>query len=317
MFRTMRFRTMRARATVAAATCAVVATGCVATGCGAKRDTQTVQARAATRSATTATVVRRPAAPRAGLRIGVVGPLAIRVPGAVLERGRLTEVAGDALVTLSAERVDLATAAAAADAHPTTHFALVGASASEQKRPNLLGLVLDERQAAQLGGVVAGLVAAEQGGQEARVAWVGPQERALAAAFAHGAQGVRPGTVVLRAWSRDDPAACKEAALGAIGRGAVAVMAHRGSCAAAATEGAHQQNLVALRISDFELPDVAAEIVVRDAVAGVYRGGEDVVFDASSGAIGVRHLDARVSADLAVRARSAAQELANGLRPTG
>jgi hypothetical protein len=57
--------------------------------------------------------------------------------------------------------------------------------------------------------------------------------------------------------------------------------------------------------------------VVTDAVAGVYRGGEDIVFGASSGAIGVRHLDPRVSADIAVRARTAAQQLAGGLRPSG
>ena len=81
---------------------------------------------------------------------------------------------------------------------------------------------------------------------------------ALAAAFARGAHDVAPGTIVLRAWSRDGPAACKEAALGAIGRGAVVVMAHGGLCAAAAIAGAHQQNVVGLRLSDFELPDVAA-----------------------------------------------------------
>jgi hypothetical protein len=275
--------------------------GVGAAGCGAAHDTPTV--RVTTRTATHA------AAPRIGLRVGVVGALRVRVPGAVVERGALENVAGDALVVLASDRVGLAAAAAAADAHPTTHFALVGASAKEQRRPNLLGLVLDERQAAQLGGVVAGLLAAEQGGREARVAWVGPEERPLAAAFARGAQDVRPGTTVLRAWSRDDPAACKEAALGAIARGAVAVMAHGGTCATAAVEGAHQQNLVGLRLADFEFRDVAAETVVRDAVAGVYRGGEDIVFDASTGAIGVRHLDPRVPPELAVRARTAAQQL--------
>ena len=291
---------MRAALIALALLCAVTASGCA----GA-RQTTTVRVKAA-----------KPPA-RAGLRIGVVGPLDVSVHGAIAERGRMDQVAGDALVLVSALTADAATVAAAADAHPTSHFALVGASIKGVHRPNLLGLVLDERQAARLGGVVAGLVAGEQGGQEARVAWVGPEERALAAAFARGAQNILPGTTVLRAWSRDNPAACKEAALGAIDRGAVAVMAHRGTCADAAIAGAHQQNRVGLRIADFEFPDVPAGVVVGDAVSGVYRGGEDLVFGAASGAIGVRHLDPRVSPDLAVRARTAAQQLASGLRASG
>jgi len=292
---------MRAALIALGLLCAVTASGC-----GGARQTTTVRVKAA-----------KPPPPRAGLRIGVVGPLRVGVEGAVVERGRIEQVAGDALVLVSASAADATSVAAAADAHPTSHFALVGASVKDVRRPNLLGLVLDERQAARLGGVVAGLVAGEQGGQEARVAWVGPQERALAAAFARGAQGVRPGTTVLRAWSRDNPAACKEAALGAIDRGAVAVMAHGGTCADAAIAGAHQQNRIGLRIADFEFPDVPAGVVVGDAVSGVYHGGEDLVFGAASGAIGVSRLDPRVSPDLAVRAHTAAQQLASGLRPSG
>jgi basic membrane lipoprotein Med (substrate-binding protein (PBP1-ABC) superfamily) len=296
------FRAMRLRPALIASLLLCVC----AAGCGDTKNT-TVQVKRA----------ERPAALRTGLRVGVVGPLRVRVEGAVPERGRLSDVAGDALVLVTAGRVDPAALAASAEAHPSSHFALVGAPTDGDKRPNVLGLVLNEREAAELGGVVAGLVAGDQGGKEARVAWVGPEERALASFFARGAQDVRPRTTVLRAWSRDDPAACKEAALGAIGRGAVAIMAHGGSCAAAAIAGAHQQNVVGLRVADFELPEVAAESAVRDAVAGVYRGGEDIVFDAASGAIGVRRLDPRVPPDLAVRARTAAQDLAEGRRPSG
>jgi basic membrane lipoprotein Med (substrate-binding protein (PBP1-ABC) superfamily) len=160
-------------------------------------------------------------------------------------------------------------------------------------------------------------VVAEQGGMNARIAWVGPQERPLAAAFARGAQDVQPGMTVLRAWSGAPPSSCKEAALGAIARGAVVVMAHGGLCAEAAIAGAHQQNHVGLQLSDFELPSVPAGVLVGDAVAGVFRGGEDIVFGASTGAIGIRHLDPAISPDIAVRARAAAQQLASGLRPAG
>jgi len=301
-------RASTARPVIALAIALALVCALGAAGCGGKREaTSTVRNN----------VPEKPAPPRSGLRIGVVGPLRVDVPGAIAEHGTLAQVAGDALVVVSAELADAATVAAAADAHPTSHFALVGDSSRGNRRPNLVGLVFDERQVALLGGVVAGLVAGEQGGQDPRVAWVGPQERPLASAYARGAQDVRPGTTVLRAWSADRPAACKEAALGAIDRGAVAVMAHRGTCADAAIAGAHQQNLVGLRVSDFEFADVLAQAVVRDAVSGVYRGGEDLVFDAASGAIGVRRLDPRIPPDIAVRARTAAQQLASGLRPSG
>jgi basic membrane lipoprotein Med (substrate-binding protein (PBP1-ABC) superfamily) len=80
--------------------------------------------------------------------------------------------------------------------------------------------------------------------------------------------------------------------------------------------GAHQQNQVGLSLSDFELPDVAAAQIVREAVAGVFHGGEDIVFGAATGAIGVNRLDPRISAATAIAARTAAQDVASGLRPS-
>jgi hypothetical protein len=287
----------------------VLFSAAAAAGCGGTVD------RAATTTARPRPHPTRTVA-QAGLRIGVVGPLHVRVPGALSEPGTLGQSAGDALVVVSAESKDLDAVAAAAEAHPTSHYAIVGASSRTNRRPNLAGLVLDDGQAALLGGVVAGLVAADEGGQQARVAWVGPEERRLAGAFARGVHTIVPGATVLRAWSRDNPAACKETALGAVGRGAVVVMAHGGTCARAAIDGVHEQNRIGLQLSDFEFPDVAADAVVRDAVAGMYHGGEDLVFDAASGAIGIRRLDPRISPDLALRARTAAQQLASGRRPT-
>jgi hypothetical protein len=283
--------------------------GLTAAGCGGAHTTTTIV------SAKRATV----AAPPLGLRVGVVGPLEVKpVPGAsIAPGGPLATMPAYPLVLVSAQAVDLATVVAAAARYPTSHYAYVGGSTKGNHRPNLVGLVLNDAQAAELGGVVAGLVAAEQGGMNARIAWVGPQEAALAAAFARGAQDVQPGTTVLRAWSGALPASCKEAALGAIARGAVVVMAHSGLCAEAAIAGAHQQNRVGLQLSDFELPSVPVGVLISDAVAGVYRGGEDIVFSASTGAIGVRQLDPGISPDIAVRARAAAQQLASGLRPSG
>lgn len=281
----------------------------VAAGCGS-----------APHTTTTTTVKRTTAQPPAGLRVAVVGPLDVKaVPGASIAAsgGTLASVAGYPLVIVSAQTADVAAVEAVAAQHPMSHYVYVGGSTKGHHRSNLVGLVLDDAQAARLGGVVAGLVAAEQGGNGARIAWVGPEEEALATAFTRGAQSIQPDTVVLRAWSTSLPAACKEAALGAIARGAVVVMAHGGLCAEAAIAGAHQQNRVGLELSDFELTSVPIGVVMTDAVAGVYRGGEDIVFDASSGAIGVRQLDPRISADIGVRARAAAQQLSSGLRPSG
>ena len=86
----------------------------------------------------------------------------------------------------------------------------------------------------------------------------------------------------------------------------------RGGCGGSA---ATEQNRVAESLGDFELPGAAVEGVVRSAVNGTYFGGEDVIFGLATGAIGVRHLDPRVPADVAVRVRDAAQALSSGRRP--
>lgn len=242
----------------------------------------------------------------AGLRVGVVGPLRLDVPGVVVRRGRLPELAGLPLVVASARVVDPARVADAARSNPDTHYALIGASTKGDRVPNLVGVVLRDDEAARLGGIVAGLVASGNGGATPRVAWIGPQEQKLAAAFGQGVHRADSSVVVLRQWSKRIPARCEEAALTAIERGAVIVMAHGGLCADAAAQGAHQQNLPALRLADFELPSVAADVIVRDAVAGVYQGNEDIVFGATSGAIAIGPLDPRISLGTVVRARAVA-----------
>jgi basic membrane lipoprotein Med (substrate-binding protein (PBP1-ABC) superfamily) len=267
----------------------------VASGCGgAKHSTSTTET-------TTAQI---------GLRIGVVGSLTIDVPGIVPRHETLTRLADDPLVVVDAHAATPAAVAAAARAHPAIHFALVGASAKDQHVPNLAGLVLKEEDAAYLAGVTAGLAAAESG-PSARVAWVGPEERALAAAFGRGVHAAAPGISVLHQWSRSVPARCKEAALTGLGRSAVVVMAHRGLCAAAAASAAHEQNVPALTLGDFLFPAIAAGLVAREAVSGVFHGG-DVVFGPQTGAIGVGKLDPRISPAAVAGARAAAQDLASG-----
>jgi len=245
-----------------------------------------------------------------GLRIGVVGPLTIDVPGIVPRHETLTHIADDPLVVVDAHTAAPDVVAAVARAHPTIHFALVGASVKGQHAPNLAGVVLKEDDAAYLAGVTAGLAAAETGAS-ARVAWVGPEERALAAAFGRGVHAAAPGVAVLHQWSRSVPARCKEAALTGLGRSAVVVMAHRGLCAAAAASAAHEQNMPALALGNFMFPAIAAGLVAREAVSGVFHSG-DVVFGPRTGAIGVGKLDPLISPTAVAGARAAAQDLASG-----
>jgi hypothetical protein len=242
----------------------------------------------------------------AGLATGVVGPLRVDVPGIAPRYGTLAQVATLPLVLVSARAASLQAVAAAADAEPRTHFAYVGGSTKDDRRPNLVGLVLRDDEAARLAGIVAALTADAQGGATPRVAWVGPEEERLARPFAAGVHDADPAVTVLHQWSQAIPALCKEAALTAIERGAAVVMAHGGLCADAAEEAAHEQDVPALRIANFELPSVAAGLLARDAAAGLFRGREDIVFGASSGAIAIGTLDPRVGLATVVRARSIA-----------
>jgi hypothetical protein len=269
-----------------------------------------------TTTAATKTTANRQAA-SADLRIGLVGPLSVDVAGTATEHGTLAHLAGAPLVVVSAGAASLPAVAAAARSHPASHFAVVGESTKADRAPNLVGLVLGDVQAATLGGLVAGYAAADAGGTAPRVAWVGPEERPLATAFARGVHRALPAAVVLDEWSQSIPARCKEAALTAIGRGATVVMAHGGLCARAAIAGAHQQNVPGLQLGDFQFPGVAANLVARDAAAGVFHGGEDIVFGPSSGAVGIGVIDPRISVATTVLARTAAQDLASGRPPAG
>jgi hypothetical protein len=300
----MASRTVSSSLRAGAALAVVLATGLAAAGCGGAHKARPAEA--------TVTRTSPPAAARDELLVGLVGPLALDVAGVVTERGTLEEVGDAPLVLVSAQTSSLAAVAAAARAHPRSHFALVGSSTKGDRAPNLVGIVMSDDQAARLGGIVAGDAAAEAGGTTPRVAWVGPQDDALATAFARGAHSALPAVVVLVEPSTANPAQCKEASLAAIARGAMVVMAHEGLCAEAAISGAHQQNVPGLELGDFQFPEVVANLIARAAAGGLFHGGEDIVFGASSGAIGVRTLDPRISLAVRTRARAAAQQLPGG-----
>jgi basic membrane lipoprotein Med (substrate-binding protein (PBP1-ABC) superfamily) len=249
------------------------------------------------------------------LRVGIVGQLDVSVPRVEVTRGTLIAVQRLPLVLVAAGSVGDRAVSSIAAANAGSHFALVGASVQGVKQPNLVGIRFQETQAAQLGGILAGYVSAVQGVADPPVAWVGPGNPALIRSFIRGVRQVVGGVEVLVVRSPSLPASCKEAALTAILHGAVVVMAHTGLCAAAVANAAAEQNQVAASVGDFELPDAAVEAVVRSAINGSYSGGEDVTFGLATGAIGVRRLDPRIPAAVAVQMRAAAQALASGRRP--
>jgi basic membrane lipoprotein Med (substrate-binding protein (PBP1-ABC) superfamily) len=254
---------------------------------------------------TVATTRAAPAQPPAGLRIGVVGDVPVpHVPGAVLEHGAVAQVAVNSLVLVAASAPVAARIASVAADYPSTYFALVGARSPDVKLANVAGLVVRDDAAAHLAGVVAGIVASDEGVQDPRVGWAGPQQPALADAFGRGVHEVVARAQILHSWSSSVPARCQEAALALVQRGAVAVLAPHGLCADAAALGAHSQNVAALSLDQFEDLSVPAGQVVRDAVAGVYHGGEDLVFGPKSGAVAIGKLDPRITTEQAIRART-------------
>ena len=197
--------------------------------------------------------------------------------------------------------------------HRGSHVVLVGRSHASAPAPNVTGLLFREDEAAYLAGTVAALVTAEEGARDPAVAWVGTRARAGAArAFRRGIRATGGGVRVIQRWAPSDPARCKEAALEAILRGATVIFAGGGSCASGALAAASDQNAVGLELADFERPAVAVSELADEARRGIFHGGEDVVFGATSGAVGAGRLDPRVSAETLARVKEVEAELAAG-----
>src|SRR6476619_1277648 len=104
-------------------------------------------------TSTAATTSRTPV----GLRVGVVGPLQVQAAGAVAERMSLRAAAQESLVLAVATPQTSVSLPEAAAEHPSTHYALVGASAAAHRLPNLAGVLVRDDQAARLAGAIAGL----------------------------------------------------------------------------------------------------------------------------------------------------------------
>ena len=249
------------------------------------------------------------------LHVGVVGSVSFNATGAVADRGALADVADDALVLVRAGTVPDASLRLVARAHPAAHFAVIGGSARGVRLRNVAGVLLRRDQAAYLAGLVAGLVAKAGGTQHPKVALVGPDTTELLGAFKRGVHVAFAGAEPTGAPASEDPASCKEAALAAIGQGAVALVASPGRCALGALAAAGEQHIVGQSLADFEVRGALASAVVRAALQGVYYGREDLSYGVRAGAVGIVRLDPLVPTGVAVQARAVAQRLADGLGP--
>jgi hypothetical protein len=250
------------------------------------------------------------------LHIGVVGGLSFSATGAVADRGSLDQVAADALVLVPAGAVSDASLRLVARAHPGSHFAVIGGSARGVRVRNVAGVLLRRNQAAYLAGLVAGLVAKAGGTQHPKVTLVGPAASTLLGAFRQGVHIAFSGADATGAPSSEDPAACKEAALGAVDEGAVAIVSSRGPCALGALAAATEQHIVGQSLADFEIQGAIASAIVRAALQGVYYGREDLNYGWRAGAVGIVRLDPLIPSAVAVQARAIAQRLAEGLSPS-
>jgi basic membrane protein A len=243
-------------------------------------------------------------------------------------RGPLQDAAAGSDVVFAAggPRLRRAVAAVAAQ-EPKTHFALIDASHGDAPAPNVRGLRFADEQAGYLAGYLAGLVLADEGGRDPAASLVGGRaaeriDRPLAG-FRAGVRAAAPETRVLLGYadSLDDPAACKQLALRHIARGARVVFAVADDCTSGALEAAEEKNVRAVGAAadaDHVLAtpvknaDVAVLDTIRRVRLGTFSGGEDTVYDASSGGVGLGEIDDTLPTALVMRVKRVEADLAFG-----
>jgi basic membrane protein A len=218
---------------------------------------------------------------------------------------------------------------------PKTSFAIVDYSQGNLKHApgNVEGLLFREQEAGYLVGYLAGLLEKQEGGDQ-RVASVGgveiPRVDRYIAGFRAGARAADPQVTALNGYSQDfvDPAKCKEIALDEIARGADIVFQVAGQCGLGALDAARDRNVWGIGVdadqsflgphiltSALKRVDVAVFKTIEQVQDGSFSGGEDTVFDAASGGIGIGRISARVPPALVDQVREVEQRLAEGRIP--
>ena len=220
-----------------------------------------------------------------------------------------------------------------ANRFPEVAFAIVDSSqeASKTKPKNLRGLLFKEQEAGYLVGYLAGLVTAEQAGAKQRIGSVGglkipPVDRYIAG-YQAGAKAANPELETVNAYSQDfvDQAKCKELALDQIANGAYVVFQVAGQCGLGALSAAQEKNVLGIGVdadqgylgdhiltSALKKVDVAVFQTIQAVEEGTFNGGEDVVFDVASGAVGIGEISPDAPAGAVAEVKRIQDEIASG-----
>jgi basic membrane protein A len=189
---------------------------------------------------------------------------------------------------------------------PQGHFAIIdfSASALKGKPKNVEGLLFKEQEAGYLAGYLAGLWAKDNkadtissvGGQK-----IPPVDHYIAG-YQAGAKKADPGIKVLNGYSQDfvDQAKCKEIALNQIAQGSKVVFQVAGQCGLGALDAAKEKKVQGIGVdadqsylgphiltSALKKVDVAVFQAIKNAQAGKFAGGTDVIASVKSGGIGI------------------------------
>ena len=215
---------------------------------------------------------------------------------------------------------------------PKTSFAIVDYSQGDLKHTpaNVEGLLFREQEAGYLVGYLAGLLEKQEGGDQ-RVASVGgvkiPPVDHYIAGFRAGARAADPDVTALNGYSQDfvDQAKCKEIALDEIARGADVVFQVAGQCGLGALDAAKDRNVWGIGVdadqaylgphiltSALKRVDIAVFKTIEQVQDGSFSGGEDTVFDAASGGVGIGRISPRVPATLVDQVHEVEQRLVEG-----
>ena len=217
-----------------------------------------------------------------------------------------------------------------AKSYPKTHFAIVDVSnADEGKLPNVEGLLFREQEAGYLAGYAAGLAAKDRGGKT--VSTVGGQKQPpvdrYIAGYQAGAKAAFPGVKTLNGYSNDFsvPAKCKEVALNQIAAGSVVVFQVAGGCGLGALDAAKERSVWGIGVdadqgylgpyvltSALKRVDTAVFNSIKDAQAGNFKGGRDVVYGIQVNGVGIGKFSPRAPAGLPAAVRKVEQKMKAG-----
>jgi basic membrane protein A and related proteins len=218
--------------------------------------------------------------------------------------------------------------------YPKTKFAGVDMNAiADFTKPkitkNFEGLIFAENEVGYEVGYLAGLEAKRLKGTT--VSSVGgipvPAVIRYIAGFQAGAQASDPGVKTLNGYSQDFVAQdkCKSIALDQISQGSVVVFQVAGGCGLGALDAAKEKNVWGIGVdtdqsfvnnkvltSAQKKVDVAVYTAIANLKKGKFSGGNNLVFNAKNGGVGLGKINAAVPASEVAATLAVAKKVANG-----